>query len=447
MRARAFASSLALAAVLATILVAVIPELRFAYRSPSLHVAIETAAALIASLAAFLVVGRFRERRRAGDLVLASALAVLAVANLAFLAVPSALGFAGSFTTWATLTGSLSGASLLAVAAFAPERSLVHARRAGLLALGAVLATEAGAASLAAALRHVDTGIPAHLSPAASSAPLLVGHTAILGAQAAGAVLLAAAAAGFARRADRSGDTMLTWFAAAAALGAVARVNYLLFPSRYSEWVYTGDGLRLAMYLLLLIGAAREIQGYWRRAAEAAVLEERRRIARELHDGMAQELAFIAAETTGPAAVAAERALDESRRAIAALTRPMDEPLGASLVQAAEEVAQRFGVRVRADVDRAAVADHEVREQLIRIVREAVTNAGRHGRARGVTLELSARAGLRLRIQDDGSGFDPAKARGGFGLISMRERAEALGGEFTVGSRPGRGVAVEVALP
>jgi signal transduction histidine kinase len=84
-------------------------------------------------------------------------------------------------------------------------------------------------------------------------------------------------------------------------------------------------------------------------------------------------------------------------------------------------------------------------------VREATSNAVRHGEASGVTVRLARGDELRLTISDDGAGFDPARPRrragGGFGLISMRERTEALGGRFSVQSRPGAGTRVEVVLP
>ena len=153
-----------------------------------------------------------------------------------------------------------------------------------------------------------------------------------------------------------------------ATLAAFAHLNYLFFPSLYSDWVYTGDFLRLGFYLLILVGTGREIQTYWHRLAQVAVLEERRRMARELHDGLAQELAFVVAETSGPARAAGERALDESRRAIAALTRPVDEPLDVALVQAAEEVARRVGTQLRFAVASDLEASADTREALIRIV-------------------------------------------------------------------------------
>jgi signal transduction histidine kinase len=150
--------------------------------------------------------------------------------------------------------------------------------------------------------------------------------------------------------------------------------------------------------------------------------------------------------------VAAERALEESRRAISTLTRPLDEPLPTVLVEAAENVGLRSGVEMRFDIEEGIDAPVDVREALLRVVREAVTNAARHGNARTVSIELSCRQGVFLRIRDDGKGFDPAvkpngSRNGGFGLVSMKERVEALGGRLRVASRPGAGTEIEVALP
>jgi signal transduction histidine kinase len=178
---------------------------------------------------------------------------------------------------------------------------------------------------------------------------------------------------------------------------------------------------------------------------------------------MAQELAFVATQARALAdrsehprraqlvAAGAERALDESRRAIAALTRPLDEPLAVSLAQCAEEVCHRFETRLVLDVDDRVQPGASSREALLRIAREAVTNAARHSGASSVRVVLSqdARLRLRLRVEDDGTGFDPddlGHLSGRFGLISMRERAEALGGTFAIIPRRPRGTAVEVRL-
>jgi signal transduction histidine kinase len=345
--------------------------------------------------------------------------------------------------------GTLLGGAAFAAGGFASKRRLRNPSRAvGLgVALCIWVVTGAGVCT-AVFLGETSAGFPSWLSPESADRPLLVGNPVVLTAQLVGVVLFTAAAVGFLRRAERGRDDLMQWFGAGATLAAFASLNYLFFPSLYSEWVYTGDFLRLGFYLLLLVGTGREIQRYWRRLAEAAVLEDRRRIARDLHDGLAQELAFIVAETSGQAAKAAERALDESRRAIAALTRPVDEPLDVALLQAAEEVAHRVGTQVRFEGERVAGVEGETREALIRILREAVTNAARHGGAGRVRIELANGNGLRLRVEDDGTGFAPGTTRpGGFGLVSMRERAEALGGSFRLESEPGRGTSVEVVVP
>jgi signal transduction histidine kinase len=236
-------------------------------------------------------------------------------------------------------------------------------------------------------------------------------------------------------------------------------VNYFIFPSLYSEYVYTGDALRLTFYALLFVGAAREIGIYQRAFAESRVLEERRRIARDLHDGLAQELAFMVTTTRKlvdarygdreltQLASAAERGLDESRRAIASLTQRNHQPFDVALVQTVEEVAERLGAQVLVTADAAPRLTQERQEQLLRIVREAVTNAVRHGSANVVRVEFSNGQGQHLRIEDDGVGFDPARVHAnGFGLIGMRERAAALGGQLFIASTS-EGTHIEVVLP
>jgi len=451
MRIRLFTLAFAGAAAALTAVASLIPGFTLAYSSPQLHIALETATALISFLVAYLVYGRFRERKRLDDLMLACALFLIATTSLVFSALPHTVPAEGArnFSVWASVGGVVLGAFTLALAAFAPAKRVSSPRRASVIAAlscaGALIAT---ASIVALFADGVDPDIPLALSPDAAHRPVLLGHHFLLGTQIVGVLLFIVAALGFIQRGERDNDELMRWFAAGAALSAFARFNYFLFPSLYSDWVFTGDFLRVGFCLLLLAGAAREIGSYWRRLASMAVLEERRRIARELHDGVAQELAYIVAESSGALAAAAERALDESRRAIAALTRPVDEPLEVALVQAAEEVAGRVGVQLRIEVCGGAEVSPDEREALIRIVREAITNAGRHGGAENVSVELTNGHGTLLRIADDGSGFDPRHTRvGGFGLVSMRERTEALGGRFRLSSEAGGGTSIEVRLP
>ena len=206
--------------------------------------------------------------------------------------------------------------------------------------------------------------------------------------------------------------------------------------------------------------ASAEVRRYWRERVERGVLLERQRVARELHDGLAQELALIRRsvyrlDQSDPVvrrlAAASERALHESRHAITALSEWPDEPLRTVLERAADEVTDDEGPAVAVDADPRLTAAPAQREALVRIVREGVVNAARHGGARRVSVELRAAEGhtdrLRLRLADDGDGFDPAeRPYGGFGLESMRQRAEALGGTFRLVTRRGQGTTIEALL-
>jgi signal transduction histidine kinase len=458
LRPRTWTLLAALLGAVATLLVMATAQLHFAYRAFGLHVALETAAAFVAFLVAHLFYGRFRQSGRVDDLALTLSLGVIACANGFFAAIPAAIsnGSADPFATWAPLSGRLLGEALFVFAAFAPRRRLANpVRTARIAMLGCFGLLVAVAVGVGVAADRLPSGIDPNVMPGRSH--LLEAPVGIVVVQMVGIAFYALAAIGFTRRAEAAADDVMIFLAVGAILAAIARWNYLLYPSLYSPWVYTGDAFRLASYVVLWFGAAREIGSYWRSRAEKAVLEERRRLARDLHDGVAQELGFIAtraqelaASKDGEAqriAAAAERGLDEARRAIAALTRAVDEPLDVALAQAAEEVAGRAGARVRLSLDPAADVPATTREALLRIVREAVTNATRHGNASSISVELTNGDGLSLRIADDGVGFDPKDPSVGFGLISMRDRARALGGELRVASTPGHGTEVEVILP
>jgi signal transduction histidine kinase len=457
---RATTTAFAVAGALVTLTVIVLPSVHFAYRSLSAHLVIETAAGVIALILAYLTAWRFRRRQRWDDLLLAIGLAVLALSSLALTLVP-VLVEAGParFPTWSSLLAGVIGSAIIAASAFAPGRPVRHAERHGLLVAGAAIAVVAVAAITAALLHsRLPAAIDPRLSPEGSARPRVVGPATVLTLQLGAAIALAAAAVGFTRRAAATDEPLVRWLGPAASLGAFARLNYFLFPSLYSEWLYTGDLLRLAFYAVLLGGGAAQIAADQRELARTAAREERRRVARDLHDGLSHELAFIATRSRNLAAAsddplalqlarAAERALDESRDAIVALSSGADEPVVEALARAAEDVAQRAGARVVLELEPGLRATPAARDALRRIVREAVTNAVRHGNAQ--TVRLAARQtdhGLQVHIFDDGSGFDPARASGGFGLTTMRERTRALGGELHVRSAPGRGTEVEVAL-
>jgi signal transduction histidine kinase len=210
----------------------------------------------------------------------------------------------------------------------------------------------------------------------------------------------------------------------------------------------------IIIVLLVAHGAARA----HRLAVDAAVARDRRRIARELHDGLAQELAFVVTQCSrlasepgvGRIAEAAQTALAEARRAMLDLRRPAGTPLAAELEQVARRAADRAGLRLELRLAEGVDLPPVARVELSRILHEAIANAARHAKATGVCVELSGGRGARLTVSDDGVGFDPDRPEAvfpGFGILGMRERVRIIGGELSIVSRPFLGTRVEVLIP
>lgn len=467
MRPRRMVGIAATAGAGLTLAVAVTPVLYFAYDRPQLHLVLETAEALIAMLVVYLLIGRVRETQRLSDTLLVYALAVLGGTNLVTTLPTALLGRpAEAVVAWGPLWTRLLGSVVFSVAAFVPiGRRVKTSRVAARVVLAAVLTVVVGILTGAAFASLLPDVLPPVNPLPDLLHPNLAGPPLVYVTQLASSLAFALATAGFLRRAERDGDELMAWIAVSAAVNTFARLNYFLFPSLYSDYVYSGDVLRLAAYLLLLVGASREIRSYWQRVADLAVGEERRKMARDLHDGLAQELNFVTTQvrrlTKRPGldpvatqlqriASASQRALDESRRAIDHLQAPQEEPLQTLLPRTAEQVAGRVGARVRSAVSADVQVSPEVAEQLVRIVREAVTNATRHGQANYIELSVAGGDELVLTVEDNGTGFDQRAGdtlTAGFGLVSMRERAEALGGVFELQSQPGEGTRVEVRVP
>ncbi|MGW3077696.1 MULTISPECIES: sensor histidine kinase [unclassified Kitasatospora] len=206
----------------------------------------------------------------------------------------------------------------------------------------------------------------------------------------------------------------------------------------------------------------------------AGVLAERERLAREIHDTLAQSLSSIqlllrAAQRALPerteaaagyveqARQAAQDNLDEARRFVRALTPPAldGDPLPVALERLCATTTAHGTLPVHLHVSGDPVRLPAAQEvALLRIAQSALGNTVRHAAATRAEVTLSYMEGeVALDVVDDGAGFDPAavagrtSAEGGFGLPTMRARARALGGSFTVESVPGEGTAVAVQLP
>jgi signal transduction histidine kinase len=437
----------ACAAFAVTVAVPLAAPLQMAYRAPSLHIALETGTALIGLVATAIVVRDWRDHPRLDRLVIAAGLAVIALtaaALAAMLAIPLGAGPRGHVA----LTGMLAGSLLVAVGAFAPARRVAAPRACVATMVVVVLA------ALVVAVGPVDLVLDewrGHERPpdADPTRTLLVQPVAAIALQLVMAAALALAAIGLAGRGVRTLDAFSRRLGLAILFFAFSMLQYALLPPLGNEWVHLGDLLRLLFCVVLLWAAVLEVASA---VAARAAARERRRIARDLHDGVAQELAFIrrrAARLAGdPDAeeivVAADRALEDSRWAIEHLARAPDEPLDRVLARHAAVIAARTGVAVTFATSGSAVVGPEVSEALARILGEAVANA-RHGNATLVHVELSTDP-LRLRVIDDGSGFDTTVSGAGFGLGGMRERAAMVGAELSVRSGPGAGTEVAVEL-
>jgi signal transduction histidine kinase len=452
-----------LAGVGVTGLTIFMPAVRGAVLRPTLHAEISALAAIVALLFALLAGGRFRRTLMPGDLLLSGSLGVLGACNLLFSSIQDATGdYTSGYVAWMPLMGRVLGAALLVAAAFAPPQPVRFPRRAALRLLAGCTA---GLAALSV-LTLLALGGPLDGGAARAGGPantqMLSASASLLAVKALCTALFALAAAGFWVRSRRASDwfsVLLTW---GATLLAFAWLNYLLAPSLHSNWPYTSEGLGLLAYMVLLAGAASEIRFAQRRAASLGVLEERGRVARDLHDGLAQELAYLVSQARGlhnrqpdgetieNLRHAAERALSESRAAISSLRAPPDEPLTDALERIARELGPRLGLDITVTIAPGLQVSPRECEVVLRIVGEALANAAYHGHARKAVVEVQKSEQLRLLIRDDGAGFDTvtgAPPQGSYGLISMRERAVSAGGELQVRSAPGSPTEVEMILP
>ena len=247
---------------------------------------------------------------------------------------------------------------------------------------------------------------------------------------------------------------------------------YLTEKAGASEFSFRDEQTlaRFATAAALAIDNAALLQ----RLSSLAIAEERVRIARELHDGMAQVLAYVNTKAqavqellrggrTGDAqahleqlAAAAREVYTDAREGIFGL-RTMVGPqaaFGPALAGYLETWSQQTGVEVRSEglADETLAGGSAVELQLLRIVQEALANVRKHAAARRVDVTLAHAADrLNVHIVDDGRGFDPQHiSRRGFprfGLATMRERAESVGGRLDVESAPGQGTRVRISLP
>ncbi|GAB2515820.1 sensor histidine kinase [Lysobacter humi (ex Lee et al. 2017)] len=194
--------------------------------------------------------------------------------------------------------------------------------------------------------------------------------------------------------------------------------------------------------------------------------DERRRLARELHDGVGQNLTALKhrlaqlrdAPSVDPALrEGLDAAIDlcahtlEDTRELSRLLRPTildDLGLEPALRSLGRSVGESAGIAVAIEVEPLPALDGEYETLLFRVAQEALNNIAKHARARSVLLRVVERdARLQLQVVDDGVGFDPAERAGGSGLSGMRERLRLFQGTLDVHSSPGSGTRLRAVVP
>ena len=417
---------------------------------PELRLVLQTVVALAAGIVAVLAGVRFSVEGRRLDFLLSTGFFLASLSTFAFSVAPLLGGQPlHKAEGWAGVVGRLFSWTLIAAAPFARgptragRRALGNACVAGAIALGL----------LWLALRSVGGDLPV-LTPVRGDGtpPLLTGS---LAAQ---ALLNLLAVIGFGLRFERKREDLDRWLGFGATLMLFASLHYVLTPPLGSGYVSQGDFLRVIAYGVLMVGASRAI-----RFAELgrAVAEERARVAREIHDGLAQYLFAVATHATmleggAPQEAtirslkeAAAAAQQEARFAVLTLSSASgNAPFDAALRRYVDFLTAdgELAVELEIDPDVKLAPDEQI--EVFRIVQEGLGNVRKHARAMHAEVVIGRRAdGERfVSVRDDGEGFDGTATAAGQGLNNIRSRVESIDGGFNLVSRPGLGTALEVVL-
>jgi signal transduction histidine kinase len=422
------------------------PSLRGVSDLPELRLVLATLFALAGFLIALLTATRFVVEGRRFDLFLCAGSFLTATSWFAFTIVPAILhDDAQRPEPWAAVVGRVAGWTAIAVAPFVRGRIR---RTDAALAAGAVAcgATLAGAWLVSAEL---GTTLPHLASGGSVPAP-------VMGALAAQALVHLLAVIGFSDRYRTRGEDLDRWLALGSTLMLFSSLHLIFTPLARAGDVSQGDALELLAYTVLLVGVWRAIQ-----ASEfgRAVAEERARVARDIHDGLAQYLFAIAAnvslleqgvaphEIVPSLAQAATAAQLEARYAVLALSSAAGRsPFDTALRRYVDVLTADGALEVELEIEQGVRLGPDEQIEVFRIVQEGLANARKHAGATRARVTVAGRGRRRVvSVCDDGHGFEPDGASAGLGLRSMRHRAASIGGALSLTSGPG-GTAVEVVL-
>ena len=425
------------------------PSFRNTYQLAQARLVLDTAVMLAAAIVALLAGIRFSVDGRRLDLLLCGGFSAAAASMLVFTVGPVLGGQPlGRTEAWAGIGGRLFAWLLIAAAPFSTRRSSARGRALGEMLLGVaiVLALSWAVASKAGA------SLPSLSGGREDDQPLL-----LMISLAARALLSLTAMVGFGLRFRSRGNDLDRWLCLGATLALFAELHYLFTPMLSGGSISQGDFLRLLSYSVLLVGVWRAI-----RHAEfgRAVAEERTRVAREIHDGLAQYLFAVSThasmlesgadpkKTLAQLKEAAAAAQQEARFAVLALSSAGGSaPFDSALRRYVDFLTADGQLEVDLEIEDGVRLAPDEQIEVFRIVQEGLGNARKHAGARHADVRIEERAGERfVTVIDDGSGFDEEEIAAGQGLKNMRARAASIGGGFRLSSTPGRGTALEVVL-
>jgi signal transduction histidine kinase len=426
------------------------PSLRNTYELPEGRLVLDTAVVLAATIVAILAAVRFKVEGRVLDLLLAAGFFVAGVGTLAFSVLPVLGGSnQGAPEAWAAIGSRVLAATLIALAPLVPAPRIVARKRTLLAGIAALLV---GLLAIWLPLR----GFGARLS--ILEVPRDGGRAFELTVATSSLALLALVAViGFAIRYRVRGEDLDSWLALGATLTLFAELHYVLTPDVSSDFVSQGDFLRVLSYGVLLVGVWRAIS-----FAEfgRAVAEERARVAREIHDGLAQYLFAVSThasmleagapleQTLPKLKEAAAAAQQEARFAVLALSSASGTaPFDAALRRYVEFLTADGALEVDVEIDPSILLAPDEQIEVFRIVQEGLANVRKHAGARRADVWIGQRLGRRIvSVRDDGVGFEGEEAPAGQGLKNMRQHAKTIDGGFVLRSRPGAGTSLEVVL-
>jgi signal transduction histidine kinase len=470
-----------------TVWILVDPRISFSYHAADARLITETAVAFVGVGVMARSLGRFLQSGAAIDGAIVLAFLALSLANIGQGVVLPALGIdvsdredAGIYV-W-SLSRLVAFLILLGSIVYGTGRTTASARRWQVMVIGGALVLLVGGLSYGL-FYAFDTEVPGLLT-ASGRAILATGSDVqgafleVTGVQMAiqfaltGLVALTCLRFFMARELTNGrSDSFHTWVGMSLIFATFSQLHYAFYPSIYSQTITTGDLLRLAFYAMLLTALTAEYLQYQRSMREVAVLEERARIARDIHDGAAQGLSFVLAslaETVHDGVAPALRtragrwmeilsdAQENLRDAITVLGPCCGGDPERMISAFCRDFSRRYGVQIDFQcVGHASALPSPKDRELLLVLAEALHNLRKHGDSSQAVVLLQAQPRrLDLRVSGKGAGSPLPEQGAGqavdstrYGCGSMAERARRLQGSLSITSDAATGTTVQLTVP